>query len=83
MGKRLARTNASEGKTQLARFLLDGLFEVVQYILLDNDFYKDGLTESNTSGVDHLPGAGIFANFGRRFEADRYFNFLALGNKRP
>ena len=83
MRKRLGRSNASQGESQLARFLFDGLFEVVQYILLDNDFYEDGLAESNTSGVDHLPGAGIFANFGRRFEADRYFNFLALGNKRP
>lgn len=44
--------------------------------LLDDDFDKDGFAECHSSGVGHLPCAGIFANGGRRFEVYGYIHFL-------
>jgi len=73
---RLTRSNASQDESQLARFVFDGLFEISQ-LLFDDDFYKDGLAEWNSESVCHLPGAGVFANCGGRFEVDRDVNFLS------
>lgn len=70
MRRRLRRSNASQDESQLARFFLDGLFERGGQFLFDDDLDEDGLAERNAFGVCHLPGAGVFTNFGRRFEVD-------------
>ena len=49
--RRLRRSNASQDKSQLARFIFNGLFKYSGQLLFNDDLHKDGFAEGYSQGV--------------------------------